>query len=50
MIEAAGLRVGATRYEYDENRGQHVVLRQTPAAGERAPRGTEIRLVANQGD
>jgi hypothetical protein len=50
LIEEAGLRVGPTRYEYDEDRGQHVVLRQTPAAAERTTRGTEVRLVVNQGD
>ena len=50
MIEEAGLLVGATRIDYDEDYGGNVVLRQTPPAGTRAPKGTRVDLVINESD
>lgn len=44
-LEKAGLRVGNVRRVEHEELGQNIVLRQTPAAGETVPPGTEIDLV-----
>jgi serine/threonine-protein kinase len=45
-IEASGLKVGAIKRVEDAERGAGYVLKQTPAAGEKVPPGTEIELVA----
>lgn len=45
-IEAAGLKVGAIKRAEHAELGAGYVLKQTPAAGEKVPPGTEIELVA----
>jgi len=50
MLQEAGLLVGTIRVEYDEDYGGNVVLRQTPAAGTRAPKGSKVDLVVNEAD
>jgi eukaryotic-like serine/threonine-protein kinase len=50
MLQDAGLAVGTTRYDYDEDYGGNVVLRQNPAAGTRVPKGTKVDLDVNEAD
>jgi beta-lactam-binding protein with PASTA domain len=49
-LEAAGLRLGQVRTIYDPNARPRVVLRQTPEPATRAPRGTAVDIVVNQGE
>jgi len=49
-LEKAGFQVGTTSYSYDEDRAGYVVLRQDPAAGQKAAPGAKINLVVNEGD
>ncbi len=49
-LEQAGFVVGATSFQYDENYGGNIVLRQKPAAGTTAPPGSKINLVLNEPD
>ena len=49
-LEKAGFQVGTTTYSYDEERAGYVVLRQDPAAGQKAAPAAKINLVINEGD
>lgn len=47
-LEDAGLKVGVTKYRYDEDRGPYVILKQDPAPGANAAAGTAVDLVVNE--
>lgn len=49
-LQLADVTVGSTRYEYNENFGGNIVLRQKPEAGTQVPAGTKIDLVLNEAD
>lgn len=49
-IEAAGFKVGKTKYTYDNERAGLVVLKQEPAEGTKAAPGATINLLVNEGD
>lgn len=46
-IERAGYTVGAVRVGEDDNAADGVVLRQSPAPGTQAPKGSKIDIVVN---
>lgn len=48
-LEEAGFKVKVT-YTYDEDRPPGVVLRQSPEAGTKAAKESEIELIANEND
>jgi serine/threonine-protein kinase len=48
ILEDAGFKVGKTTYKYDRHYGEYVILKQTPAEGQKAAAGTEIELVVNE--
>jgi len=50
MLKEAGLDLGRTTYDYDEDYGGGIVLNQRPEAGERVPKGTKIHLEVNESD
>lgn len=50
MLLDAGLAVGATRFDYDEDYGGNVVLRQRPPAGAKVAKGTPVDLEVNESD
>lgn len=50
LIEEAGFVVGSSRYQYNEDYGGNIVLRQDPAAGSKAAPGSKIDLVVNEPD
>ncbi len=47
-LRAAGLAVGKLSYQSDEDQSEGFVLKQTPAAGANAPRGSAVDLVVNR--
>jgi serine/threonine-protein kinase len=49
-IKAAGLVVGKVSVGYVDYKGPLVVLKQTPAAGQRVASGQKVDLVINEGD
>jgi len=49
-LTEAGFKVGRVTQTYDEDHRGGVVLRQTPVAGAKAPRGSEVTLVVNEDD
>ncbi|HEY3353142.1 MAG TPA: PASTA domain-containing protein [Polyangia bacterium] len=49
-IKKAGFEVGEVKYGRDEDNDQGIVLRQTPAAGASALKGSKIDLVVNSTD
>lgn len=49
-LEAAKFKVGTTKYDFDEDKWPYSVLKQEPAAGAKAPPGSAVDLVVNQGD
>lgn len=49
-ITKAGLDLGKVTYASDEDRRPGLILRQTPAAGEKAPKGSKVDLVVNMDD
>jgi len=50
MLLDAGLTVGATRFDYDEDYGGNIVLRQQPAARTKVAKGTPVDLEVNESD
>lgn len=48
LLIQAGLALGDQRRGVDDNAGDGVVLRQTPAAGTMAPKGQRVDLVVNE--
>jgi serine/threonine-protein kinase len=48
LLVQAGLLLGDQRRGVDDNAGDGVVLRQTPAAGTMAPKGQRVDLVVNE--
>ncbi len=49
-LEAGKFKVGATRYDFDEDKWPYSVLKQEPPAGAKVPPGSTVDLVVNQGD
>ena len=47
-LTKAGLTVAPPRYRDDEDHGEGIVLEQTPAAGQPAPKGSAVELVINR--
>jgi beta-lactam-binding protein with PASTA domain len=50
LLESSGFALGKVRERYDDYADPYVVLQQTPEAGSRAPAGTAIDLIRNEGD
>ncbi len=48
LLEQAGLVLGEQRHGVDDNAGDGVVLKQTPAAGTLLPRGQKVDIVVNE--
>lgn len=47
-LEKAGFVLGERRFGVDDNAGDGVVLRQSPAPGTQAPHGAKVDIVVNQ--
>jgi serine/threonine-protein kinase len=50
VLEKAGFVLGDVRYGRDEDSEDGVVLRQTPAAGSKTPKGSKVELLVNNTD
>jgi eukaryotic-like serine/threonine-protein kinase len=48
ILEDAGFKLGKTKFTYDACCGEYVILKQEPAEGVAAPRGTAVDLVVNE--